>query len=310
MLLPPFLGNVIALLLALMTPAALGCLVLAGLCLRTEGGIDFQIGGSFLRYILWAAIFLTMQGIGTWFASLGLSLNGFNNGFGTGELAPIAAVVTRFVQDVVLAHLVPVIAAALVLKAILDIGEGHNPLASIISALFLFGIQGLFTIFQGWNDGSGFATTDFLVNAWNYLASQLCPLAASLAIGGAVLAYVRNRNWMRYAASSFGLLTVSRALVPGQSHGGGLVKMLNEKTTHKVLFVWLILLFLVTTRVVLVTKAGALLVSLVIVAFSIWIAFRLVERRSRSLETSGFIASRLMRKPAGAHSAEHKGIGE
>ena len=86
MLLPPFLGNVIALLLALMTPAALGCLVLAGLCLRTEGGINFQIGGSFLKYILWAAIFLTMQGIGAWFASLGLGLNGFNNGFGTGEL--------------------------------------------------------------------------------------------------------------------------------------------------------------------------------------------------------------------------------
>ena len=101
------------------------------------------------------------------------------------------------------------IAAALVVKAIFDIGEGHNPLPSIISALFLLGIQGLFTIFQGWNDGSGFATTDFLVNAWNYLASQLCPLAASLAIGGAVLAYVRDRNWLRYAASSFGLLTVS-----------------------------------------------------------------------------------------------------
>ena len=53
--------------------------------------------------------------------------------------------------------------------------------------------------------------------------------------------------------------------------------MLNEKTTQKVLFVWLIFLFLVTTRVLLVTKVGALLVSLVIVAFSIWVAFRLVE---------------------------------
>ena len=61
--------------------------------------------------------------------------------------------------------------------------------------------------------------------------------------------------------------------------------MLNEKTTQKVLFVWLIFLFLLTTRVLLVTKAGALLVSLVIVAFSIWVAFRLVENvGSRSLE--------------------------
>ena len=43
MTLPPFLGNVIALLLVLMTPAALGCLVLAGLSLRAEGGINFRL---------------------------------------------------------------------------------------------------------------------------------------------------------------------------------------------------------------------------------------------------------------------------
>jgi len=87
--------------------------------------------------------------------------------------------------------------------------------------------------------------------------------------------------------------------------------MLSEKTTHKVLFVWLILLFLVTTRVVLVTKAGALLVSLVIVAFSIWVAFRLVESAvAAAWKISGFVASRLIRRPAEAHSAEPKGIGE
>ena len=209
MSLPPFLGNVTALLLALMVPAALGCLVLAGLSLRAEGGTNYQAGGSFLKYILWAAIFLTVQGVGRWFAGLGLGLNAINANFGTGFLAPVVMVVTTFMQDVVLGHLIPVIAAALVLKAILDVADGHSPLASIVSALFLLGIQGLFTLFQGWNDGTEFATTDFLVNAWNYLVSQLCPLAAVLAIGGAVLAYVRNRNWMRYAASSFGLLTVS-----------------------------------------------------------------------------------------------------
>jgi hypothetical protein len=87
--------------------------------------------------------------------------------------------------------------------------------------------------------------------------------------------------------------------------------MLNEKTTQKFLFAWLILLFLVTTRVLLVTKAGALLVSLVIMAFSIWVAFRLVENLvAAAWKISGFIASRLIQKPAEAHSAEHKGIGE
>jgi ABC-type uncharacterized transport system YnjBCD permease subunit len=87
--------------------------------------------------------------------------------------------------------------------------------------------------------------------------------------------------------------------------------MLNEKTTHKVLFVWLIFLFLLTTRILLVTKAGALLVSLVIVAFSIWVAFRLVENAvAAAWKISGVIASRLMRKPAESRSAEQKGIGE
>ena len=86
--------------------------------------------------------------------------------------------------------------------------------------------------------------------------------------------------------------------------------MLNEKTTQKFLFVWLILLFLVTTRVLLVTKAGALMVSLVIVAFSIWVAFRLVESAvAAAWKISGVIARRLVRKPAEAHSAEQKGIG-
>jgi hypothetical protein len=87
--------------------------------------------------------------------------------------------------------------------------------------------------------------------------------------------------------------------------------MLKAKTTQKFLFVWLILLFLLTTRVLLVTKAGALLLSLVIVSFSIWVAFRLVESAVAAVwKISGVIASRLRRKPAEAHSAEQKGIGE
>ena len=87
--------------------------------------------------------------------------------------------------------------------------------------------------------------------------------------------------------------------------------MLREKAAHKILFVWLVFLFLLTTRVLLVTKAGALLVSLVIVVFSIWVAFRLVESVvAAAWKISGVIASRLMREPAEAHSAEPKDIGE
>jgi len=87
--------------------------------------------------------------------------------------------------------------------------------------------------------------------------------------------------------------------------------MLREKAAHKIPFVWLVFLFLLTTRVLLVTKTGALLVSLVIAAFSIWVAFRLVESVvAAAWKISGVIASRLMRKSAEAHSAELKDIGE
>jgi hypothetical protein len=87
--------------------------------------------------------------------------------------------------------------------------------------------------------------------------------------------------------------------------------MLREKAAHKILFVWLIFLFLLTTRSLLVTKASALLVSLVIVVFSIWAAFRMVESVvAAAWKISGVIASRLMRKPAEAHGPEPEDIGE
>ena len=87
--------------------------------------------------------------------------------------------------------------------------------------------------------------------------------------------------------------------------------MLREKAAHKILFVWLVFLFLLTTRVLLVTKAGALLVSLVIVVFSIWAAFRMVESVvAAAWKISGVIVSWLMRKPVEAHGAEPKDIGE
>ena len=84
-----------------------------------------------------------------------------------------------------------------------------HALASIVPALFLLGIYGVYNTAQGWNDGSQYATTNFLVNAWNYFAGTICPLTGSLAIGGAVIAYVQDGRWMRYAASALGLLTVS-----------------------------------------------------------------------------------------------------
>ncbi len=208
-MLPQFISSLIGLLMALMLPAALGCLVLAGWSLRQEGGINFQIGGSFLWHVMWAGIFLTVPGLVLWFSGHGMGMFASGSTLTASYMNVIRATVTTFVQDVIVNRLVPVMAAALVLKAILDVAGGYNPLASIVPALFLLGVYGVYNTAQSWNDNSQFATTNFLVNAWNFVASQICPLAGALAVGGAIVSYVRNREWMRYAATSFGLLTVS-----------------------------------------------------------------------------------------------------
>jgi len=49
---PPMILDVIRLLLALAAPAALLCLVLAGIAFRREGGTSFRIGGGFSRWML------------------------------------------------------------------------------------------------------------------------------------------------------------------------------------------------------------------------------------------------------------------
>jgi hypothetical protein len=193
-----------------MAPTALGCLVLAGWALRREGGINFDAGGgSFLRYLLWAGIFLTIPGIILWFTAHGMGMIGTGSSVTASYMSIIETTVTTFVTEIVVTRLVSVMAAVLVLKAILDLASGDNPLASIVPALFLLGVYGVYNTAQSWNDGTEYATTNFFANAWNYLASTICPLAGSLAIGGAVIVYVHNGRWMRYAASALGLLTVS-----------------------------------------------------------------------------------------------------
>jgi len=47
--------------LQLAPAAAIVALVLAGIGLRREGGTNFVIGGSFTKWMLWAAIFATLS---------------------------------------------------------------------------------------------------------------------------------------------------------------------------------------------------------------------------------------------------------
>ena len=142
-----------------------------------------------------------------------MSAEGFGGAFGaSGATAPytatIASAVQDFVYNVLRDRIVPVIAGALVLKSLLDTGEGHSPFPSIISALFLLGVGGFFTQAQGWNDGTEYATSNILKSMLNWAMTSVAPVLGAMSIYGAIVQFVRKQNWSIYVIVGGGLLMV------------------------------------------------------------------------------------------------------
>jgi hypothetical protein len=215
---PQFLSDLLQLLLGLAVPAAFCTLAAAGVSLRHEGGTNFHVNGRVGKWMLWTVVFLTLPQLLSWIAAQGITVPSGSGSIGTSWLASMQTVFTNFVNQIVVAKLVPVIAAYFVLKATLDGAAGENPLASIIAALFLMSISATMQLLQGWNSGGQYATTDMLTSLWNYIVGQIMPAAAGLACVGAVINFVRHRPWTRlvFAAISFlsvsGLLTLFQAM--------------------------------------------------------------------------------------------------
>src|SRR5947207_7263697 len=140
MTIPPLLSDLLALLFDLAAPAAVCTMVLAGIALRQEGGVNFQAGGKFQRWVLWSVILLTLPQLLSWLAAQGATLPPQTAGAGSSWLAGLETSFSGFVSEVVLTKLVPVMAGFLVLKATLDTAEGQSPLASVIAAMFLLSV--------------------------------------------------------------------------------------------------------------------------------------------------------------------------
>ena len=96
-------------------------------------------------------------------------------------------------------------------KAILDLSQGISPLASIIAALFLLGVQGIYNLATGsWmqaNDSYG--VTDMLMSMFGYAANRISPIVGGLALSAAILNHVRHRPWGALVASGLGFLSVT-----------------------------------------------------------------------------------------------------
>ena len=205
---------ILGLLMDLAIPASLGAFVMAGMRLRSEGGMNFEASGGFLKWLLWGCFLLSLPGVSHWLVQESvpgaqqLVIAGAN---GAPYTAGIERVTNDFVNDVLIGHIVPVVAASLVFKAVLDMSEGQNPLASIIAALFLLGVQGSYNLATGsWvQTGDPYGMTDMLMSMFGYAANRISPIVGGLALSAAILNHVRHRPWGALAASGLAFLSVS-----------------------------------------------------------------------------------------------------
>ncbi len=209
---PQFLLDLLQLLLDLAVPAAFCTLAAAGVNLRHEGGTNFHVNGRVGKWVLWTVVLLTLPQLLSWVAAQGISVPSGSGSVGTSWLASMETVFKSFVNEIVVAKLVPILAAYFVLKATLDGAAGENPLASIIAALFLMSFSATVQTMQAWNSGGQYATTDMLTSLWNYIVGQIMPAAAGLACVGAVINFVRHRPWTRLVFAAISFLSVSGLL--------------------------------------------------------------------------------------------------
>ena len=210
MAVPQLLNDIVNVLLLLAPSAALLGLVLAGISLRREGGgISFVIGGGFTKWMFWAVVFLTLEPLLSWFSSFGVGVPLPGGGVASSWLASLQTDVANFVTSFVVGRLATTLAAYFVLRAILDAAAGEHPLPSILTAMFLLGVQTTYNLLQSYNTGSQFATADVLDSLWNHLAGTIMPIAAVLALVGAILNFATRKPFMRLVAVALALLCVS-----------------------------------------------------------------------------------------------------
>src|SRR5258708_20155359 len=177
---PQFLLEIVRLLFDLVGSAAFLRLTAEGVSLRHEGGTNFHVNGRTGKWVLWTVVLLTLPQLLSWVAAQGITVPSGSGSVGTNWLASMETVFKAFVTQIVVAKLVPILAAYFVLKATLDGAAVENPLPSIIAALFLMSLSATMQLMQGWNSGGQYATTDMLTSLWNYIVGQIMPAAARL----------------------------------------------------------------------------------------------------------------------------------
>jgi hypothetical protein len=205
---PQLLNDIARLLIQIAPALALLTLVLAGIALKSEGS-TLLIGGSFAKWMFWAVVLIALPQLLLWFSFFGVPAAAPSGGAGMTWIATLRDDITTFVNDFVIARVAITFAAYFVIRSILDATQGKHPLPSILAAMFLLAIPATAGLIAGLQTGTRFAAADILDGLWNYLAGRIMPIAAGLAIIGAIFNFLNNRPAMRLIASAIGFLTVS-----------------------------------------------------------------------------------------------------
>jgi len=209
MTIPQMLSDILRLLMQLLPAMALLSLLLAGVALRLEGGSTFLIGGSFTKWMLWAIIMMTMPQLLLWFSFFGLPVPATSGTISTSWLAGIGNDVSIFINTFVIGRLTLALAAYFVVRATLDASHGNSPLASVLTAMFLLAIPATANLIINLQTATRFSAADVVDGIWNYLAGRIMPIAAGLAVIGAIFNFVTHRPAMRLIACAIGFLTLS-----------------------------------------------------------------------------------------------------
>ncbi len=218
---PPFLTSLFGLLIGAGPYMALGCFIAATVSFRSGGGANFEIGSGFVQWLFWGMIFLTLPAIPSLMGAMGVTWAAPSAMSATSAyMAGIQKSLDYFVNKYLLAKIVPLVAGALVLKALLDSAEDKTPIPSLVSALLVLSTNALWTLASSWNLGSDqFGAADGLMNLVNWMGSNVCPAVGALCVIGAVVNFVRGKPWGQLAITSIAMMCFSGIWILVQSWG-------------------------------------------------------------------------------------------
>ena len=96
---------------------------------------------------------LTLPQTLSFLAARGLSVPIPGGNVSTDWVSNIYSVVASFMEEMVLARLVPTVAAYFVIRAVLDAAEGNTPLKSVLTAMFLLAVSTTLSLMSSFNSG-------------------------------------------------------------------------------------------------------------------------------------------------------------